>query len=175
MLGSRLSPVPTAPVVAQTGVSPDTYQRLPNMRKRERERESTHATPTQCTSLMYKKQRKKRTRHQQRHEYAQPYIYYKSKIQLRLRARLREVRLQQQSAAKPPFGELLGLSRRAGSCIGDRVVAKPFRTCELLVRLSPKRTRALNTHNDAEEEEEEEENPSRTLPPSLRRPNFTRR
>ena len=71
----------------------------------------------------------------------------------------KKVRLQQQSAAKSPFGELSGSLRRAGSCTGDRVIAKLFLTCELLARPNPKRTRGRNTHNDDDEEEEEEEEP----------------
>ena len=108
-----------------TGASPDMYRRLPNTRERKREyaryTDSMHASYVQKT-----KERNAPDTNKDTNMHNLIYKYYKSKIQLRLRARLREVRLQQQSPAKPPIGELSGLSRQAGSCAGDRAEAKPL-------------------------------------------------
>ena len=129
---------PTAPVVVQTGAIPVAHRRLPNTR--ERERESTHATPTQHTPLVYRKQRKRNApdNNKDTNSHQRICINVQNLIQLRLRAGPREVRLQQQSAVKPPFGGALGL-RAPSRGLAQETEHKqnPLRTYELLAGLKP--------------------------------------
>mgnify|MGYP000597857955 CR=1 FL=1 len=116
----------TGPVVAQTGPIPVTRRRLPNMRERERDRdrdrdrdretEHAHNTDSTHTTCVQEATEKKCTQHRQRHECTQLHIhmYLQGRDTTPASSRSKQVRLQQWSAAKSPFGEFSDSSLERG-------------------------------------------------------------